>query len=438
MAIRHAILTLAAITVCLSTATINPVHASTESPPASLDSDPAALQLAQDFHLTYAEAYARVSRQQADGALATLLEQRHPTTFAGTWIDQASDGLLHVRFTQAPADFEQLVASTGLAGKTVLGPPARFSWSQLTTVHQRLAANPALMKAISASVDPQDNRVNIGVPSAALPASLTRTLTSIVGSLPGGSHLFTDPALPHRGSKLGCGTNDTGEQVCSFPLRGGTRIRDSLTGEGCSTGVNAYSRTDGKRYMITAGHCFESADVVEQTVWNNIEPEDFVEAIGVYHRKSYTGSGTQDWGDIAIYSNVTREAAIDVEASTGTRPTVANPDYPIHGSGVTTVGAYYCKSGATNGTGCGQVTGVAQTNAGISGLGEINLIHSSNRVCSGDSGGPIFAAGIVYGILVSGWQPDGFAPNGAACNDYVDYVGITAVLNDLNLYLNVQ
>jgi hypothetical protein len=240
---------------------------------------------------------------------------------------------------------------------------------------------------------------------------------------------------------LSCGTNFTGEQVCTFPLRGGTRIRDNDTGEGCSTGVNAYSRLDGRKYVISAGHCFQS-DVPDQTIWNNIGLEDFVDAIGTYHRSAY--GGTKDWGDVAISSSVSREAAIDVEASTGTRPTTANPDYPIHGSGGTTPGAYYCKSGATAGTGCGQVIAVNQsntdseTNVTITNLGEINLIHSSSRSCKGDSGGPVFAGGIVYGFLVSAAQPDGTAPNGAQCYDYMYYVGITAVLNDLNLNLNVQ
>jgi hypothetical protein len=288
--------------------------------------------------------------------------------------------------------------------------------------------------------------VNVGLPSAALPASATRALTSIVASLPGGTHLFTDRSLPHHGSKLSCGTDSTGEQVCTFPLRGGTRIRSADSGEGCSTGVNAYSRLDGRKYMITAGHCFhpyqQTADVPDQTVWNNIGLSDFVDGIGIYHRSAYGGS--KDWGDIAIYSSVSREAAIDVEASTGTRPTTDNPDYPIHGSGGTTVGAYYCKSGATAGTGCGQVIAVNQPNTDdesgvtITGLGEINLIHSSSRSCNGDSGGPVFAGGIVYGFLVSADQPDGTAPNGAQCYDYMYYVGITAVLNDLSLNLNVQ
>lgn len=67
----------------------------------------------------------------------------------------------------------------------------------------------------------------------------------------------------------------SGAPFCDRPLRGG--IEMSTGGRGCTAGFNVTSRSDGKRYLMTAGHCVTNSSWSTKTnlygQWLEIGPE---------------------------------------------------------------------------------------------------------------------------------------------------------------------
>ncbi len=299
---------------------------------------------------------------------------------------------------------------------------------------------------VSVQIDNVANEIRVGLPSRGWTSEMQTSLAALTSVSPGAVVTFSDATLPRTSSELDCAVNSEHEAGCGAPLRAGTSLYDTRTGSDgyhsfCTTGPNVQSNSDGKPYILTSGHCFarRGMDTSDATVWDNTDDNDQYSRIGVYHRSYYpTAPRTGDWGDIAVDSGVSRAATIYVQSSGGTRPTTGDPNYAIQSAGGTTVGAYYCKSGASGGTACGQVIATGQTNADTSNLGEINLFHSSNQACEGDSGGPIFAGHVLYGLTASGDTSSGTAPDGFPCYYYDYYVGIAAVMNDLDVFLNHQ
>lgn len=99
-----------------------------------------------------------------------------------------------------------------------------------------------------------------------------------------------------------------------------------------------------------------------------------------------------------------------------------DPDYAISAVGYSVVGQRVCTTGmATGQTSCGFTTELGYS-SGM--LGTKNLGVASFCGTSGDSGAPVMAFHVAYGLHVGGSTP---------CNSY--YQGIQAVQNNMNVQL---
>jgi hypothetical protein len=177
---------------------------------------------------------------------------------------------------------------------------------------------------------------------------------------------------------------------------------------------NARSNSDGKWYVLTAGHCG---------------------GIGTEFRAYQPGTGNHHViGDVhnRVYAPYDDYAIIRINNVAGWDPenwvyvhasgdTVVDPDYYINGVSTSPVGTRVCISGSTSGTDCGDVVEVDFGGAGGFAVAEY---------CSdyGDSGGAIYSAHKARGIHIG---------HVAGTNDCLHAVfqGVTEAANELNVYV---
>ena len=179
---------------------------------------------------------------------------------------------------------------------------------------------------------------------------------------------------------------------CDPPLRGGVWIYGSFAG--CTGAFITRSVSDGRLFQLTAGHC--------QYLWNGTWLTDFVNGgahqIGRIHNRRFDAAA--DAAVVAIDNPVGWRPRAWVAVRSGSGQ-ARNDAYSILGSSTAVVGQRVCSSGAGFGpTSCGVVTrtGVALTyrdqHVTVYGLMEANFCTQP-----GDSGAPVFAGHIAYGIV---------------------------------------
>lgn len=176
--------------------------------------------------------------------------------------------------------------------------------------------------------------------------------------------------------------------TCDPPMRAGLAMVNS--GAACTTGFLARSRSDGKLFVMSAGHC---ADLDGTDTWYAYQPgTGQLHAIGPVHNYRYNSTG--DFAILTI-NNVpgwNPKPWVYVHASSDT---VGDPDYVITGDGGSTVGMRVCHTGANYPTDCDDVTAV-----GV----DIPLFPDDLAMVNfcaflGDSGGPVYSNGLGRGIF---------------------------------------
>lgn len=200
---------------------------------------------------------------------------------------------------------------------------------------------------------------------------------------------------------------EQGEPVTSHAtFTGGDKAVLTDSGGYCSAGFPARS-ISGVDYMIWAGHCLEGMDEIRSesgTLLATAYDTEFV---------SYDGQPDQDIGLAKLAPGVDLTSAVNdygyEQRIDATRGTWTPP-----------VGTDACKSGATSGITCGEVTGYGITvnytdaqgreQARVSGL-------ASSSICTapGDSGGAYVAGGYAIGMTSGG-------PAGQSCGFDQGYV----------------
>ncbi|MDO3705071.1 S1 family peptidase [Micromonospora sp. C28SCA-DRY-2] len=163
-------------------------------------------------------------------------------------------------------------------------------------------------------------------------------------------------------------------------IAGGQAVHGSGGGR-CSLGANV--RSGSTYYFVTAGHCTATAatwyaDAAHST------------AIGSRVGSSFPAN---DYGLVRYTGRIAHPSAVY------THPGLLT----VYGAGTAYVGQAVCRSGATTGVRCGQVTALNQTvnyaQGSVSGLIRTNICAEP-----GDSGGPLYVAatGTIIGILSGG------------------------------------
>lgn len=392
-----------------------PVTSAVASSPAYL-ADPAAIAIAVQQHVTLAQAETRLSWQQAVPSLNAALSRQLPAVaFGGTWIapndgDRVKVGMVdsdpHVQATVMRA-----VRAAGLSAATDL-VPVRYSARQLVGADAWLSGQLAKLPGVRSGSVHLDvsyrmdlNRVQLGVAGHNLtPAerALIARAKARYGNL---VQVVAQPAGRAIGTSLDC-TDKPGEQYCYAPLRGGIEIfrinsQGQLQPGYCTGGFIASSRTDGKLYQFTAGHCaVEDGTGTWWTAW----PNGTKHAIGTVHNYVWGTSGDEA---ILNINNPTGWYLPQGWVSVLENPnnTTLNDEYPISSAQYSTQGARVCETGAASGTVCGTVRALGVPWC-YGSPGELctwvfNLGEASFYAQPGDSGAPLYASHQAFGLVVA-------------------------------------
>jgi len=387
--------------------------------------DPAAVALADEWHVPVEEAQARIDRQEPAEELAERAQRAFGDRHAGVWIDQANRGAITVGFagTVDRDTLETLAKEHGLTGH-VTGVPVSRGLPALQRIVDTLsadlaAANERTPVPLTLGVRTDLNRVEVTTPSSPT-AEQVRFVERARAEFGDAVTLSGSDAVPE--------TTACAFPYCDQPLRGGLAIHGG--GYTCSGGFTAKSKVDSELYLLTAGHC---AAVAPNSTWSTKFANNSVHNIGKPWNWKFGAAG-----DMAILS-INNEPGwnpqpwVYVTASNGGYPTVTNSAYTIKKTGLSggLIGTYLCKTGQTSGTSCGklQAVGVTVTYSGgptVHGLGKAAI-----KVCKGDSGGPVYVKHVAYG-LVSGGLISG------NCGTTMYYQGVKGAATAMNVNVLVS
>jgi streptogrisin C len=401
--------------------------------------DPAAVALAEDWHIPIEEAQARIERQEASVALAEEARRVFGSRFGGAYIDHARGGALVVGFTgaTASAELDRLAGQHGLRGHTI-GATVRYSQDQLdaalATLRRGLAeVNAGATAPVMVALRPDANAVELTQPADGVATSAQRSYLAWARAsygamlLPVVSNEAPEPAT-FAGLANAALVANCGYPSCGPPLRGGFPI---FGGGTCTAGFMTKSNVDNKKYVLTAGHCLRNSTTTWETYDDNWARVD----IGERHNRVFGAGG--DMGIIRVDDPGYWQPKgwVYVSWSPGPYPTTTNAEYTIGGTGYSSaiVGEYLCKTGQTTYTNCGEVKALNQTvhyggsvDVTVHGLGRVDML-----TCKGDSGGPLYVQHVAYGV-VSGVR---LWPNSDKCGDITWYQGINGALDAMNVHL---
>lgn len=380
-----------------------------------------AQRLASEFHLSPGEAKTRIERQPGIDRLAWSLRKSLGASFAGAFIDHKDEGRLHVRTTSGPSRAALHLVGSSELGRFVVWRAARYSVGELASMKAELRRRfaQAGVMFVTLAVDERTNKIHVRLPVRDAQVREIGARAKKVGSWAAAADSASQNLARYQRvarsftgavsmERVGWNTHQLAcyagtRPACDDPLRGGIAMEEvSPNGFGlCTAGFNAKSRSDGKPYVLTAGHCVNVANRLDSR-WQTQMPKD-----GGLHWIGYWWNGQfNDAGDAGI---------VTVDNPTGWRPgpyvlvrrspegpfdTEENQLYVIRGvrtvSGLTIDGSVLCKTGAVTATTCGLFRG-----GGIdAGPGRPdNLGHVSAMTCQGDSGGPVYKSHYGYGLV---------------------------------------
>ena len=185
----------------------------------------------------------------------------------------------------------------------------------------------------------------------------------------------------------------------------------------------ARSRTDGKYYLFTAGHCVRDVQLDGGTgSWSAFFPDGTTHVIGSAHNFIYDTRG--DMAILNINNPVGWSPLPEVLVTASPTNTIDDISYSISGDSLSVIGQRICMSGAKTGTSCGTVTKLGVTRTYNDGVTVTYLGEANYCAQKGDSGGPVFASNTAYGLESAG-NPFN------ACDNF--YQGIRASENAMNV-----
>ena len=407
-----AVLALALATVAVGGGTASAAAA----PPPYLApaTDPQVTTLAKDQSIPIEEAQRRMGWQKPAEQMSEEVSRLLGERFGGLWISEADGGRVKLGIVGVGAVESQvraviarwkLGAVTDLVEVTTSYAQLERDSAWLGAEHARANKGAALELSSALLVD--RNQVELRLPEK--------------GTLTPAQRASVNAARQRLGSRLKTGLwagtlrHDrcavAGTADCDAPMRGGVSLYLGTRFQ-CTTAFNARSRTDGRPFVMTAGHCG-----LEGTVLSAYQPDKagyFV--LGPVHNA--VNSGNDDYSIIWVNNpdGWRPQPWVWVQASADT---VNNPNYVIKGVGANTVGTRVCVSGAISGTDCGPVLAL-----NIGGTG--GLAQAAYCTAGGDSGAAVYSVNSARGIHV------GVLTTEPACRGAV-YQGIVEASNALRV-----
>ncbi|MEV0457275.1 S1 family peptidase [Catellatospora methionotrophica] len=358
---------------------------------------------AKDRGITEAEARQRMAWQLVAPDLDTRLTAELGSRYGGLWIDVRDGDRVTIGATAVDGGVQATVkAATAELGLSVYDLiPVKRSWERLSADNDWLAGevirvNAGSAVALSAGIRTDLNAVQLALPADGVLSAAQKAFVEAARARLGAGLVFG--AAPGRGFAAFAGCVSP---YCDPPLRGAVKINyPGVTS--CTAGFVAQSKVDTKKYLVTAGHCAMGRT---GNWWSkNAGLHEF--KIGAVHRWIFDTY----IGDMALIR-------IDDPSEIGWNPqpwvmvtwslqTTENQTYHISSDNMSVVGMRICTTGqATRMSNCGHVTELGLT-ANLGGLPMRNLGRTTNCGKPGDSGAPMFASHVAYGILAGGVEGD--------------------------------
>jgi len=364
----------------------------------------------------------RLSVQHRGRMIVDRLEQALGSRYAGVWFDQSKGRFilpLLPRSERSAAVGE--LAALGLASDYAT-VPARFSWATLEAEQREIDASmlDLIRKhslapvSVRTSLDPATNKVEVEIAGdlsdgeRALIEELTRGREAV--------ELRESPLQSLQARLLGCSN-----AYCGTPLRGGVEINNSSAA--CTAGFRALG-SNGKRYLLTAGHCIqETPEKQPRWQWFSTNSDTGQTWLEIGSADQWQSLGQGDWAKInatgSRWDTASWPAAVVYWGGNAEPKKALNELQPIVAEASSYLGETVCHSGATTGTTCGSVTGLnvtIQSEAGTN-YGETEVNGQNLCAGPGDSGGPVFTGSTALGLVTAG--------TGFFCN--TEFFGAVAV-----------
>ncbi|MEU7824222.1 S1 family peptidase [Catellatospora sp. NPDC049133] len=359
---------------------------------------------AKERGISEAEARERMAWQLVAPDLDERLQTDLGARYGAVWIDVRDGDRVKVGVTgqvdePARAAVKAAAQAVGLTGGydlvSVKRSATRLADDNDWLGEEVIRVNRDATVFLSAGLRPDLNAVQLGVPRKGGLTAAQEALVKAAQTRLGDGVVLASTSDGYR-PFLGCDS-----PYCDAPLRGGVKINHPDTS--CTAGFVAQSKVDSKKYIVTAGHCAMD----NLGTWSSKNAALTVKAIGPVHRWIFDTY----IGDMAIIR------ISDTSVATGWDPrpwvlityspqTNQNTTYHIAEDKMSLLGMRICTTGmATRMTNCGHVTELGLT-ANLGGLSMRNLGRTSNCSKPGDSGAPMFASHVAYGILAGGVEDD--------------------------------
>ena len=439
----------AAITLVCAVLVVAPSASPAGATPSAGDqtaADPVVAYIMSDEGVDQAVAKRRAAIESEASPLAAQMRKQFGNRFSSVYANK--DSSLTVAVTRPVSTdlgvVTKAAAGLGLGRSDVKIKGAKYTEKQYKQgVAQVLHSMSGTVHAgFSVAADTVAETLTVTLPKtyasqqATARASLARSASSMT-VLP--VHIaFADPPQLKSIHDTGCDAFNE----CNAPLRGGIRISPNVTKGICTAGFNVRSRSNGVLYMLTAGHCLNSA-VNAPYYGFQMGPPSGAHLLGPIHNEDY-GNGAPYYSDEGIIqiTNTAGWAArawvlvYDGSAVAGSGPDPTR-DYAYNISsdaGSAASDVRVCFTGEGSGTtNCGKVTnpyaGASYCDAHGENCVVVEELEKTNFcVRGGDSGGPVYAAHKGYGIIEGGSTTCG-------SGEYAFFVPLSKAEHDMNVNL---
>jgi hypothetical protein len=401
-----------AASLCIITVAFGPsaAQAASAEPPADTrdgqakaasTEDPSVRSLVEDYGLSAAQARAQMEAQVAAGRAEAQLPQRLAEVYSGREIHHERGGHVVVGLTDgAQAEsIRQHFARFGVGGVEV----RRFTHTQ-AQLERKVREADALLKAGRAAggeASVEVGRRTLGKITVRVArhdtygarAQLSGSEGAILATAAASPGLYEVVEVDRIAASAEEVCDFTSDIECDPPLRGSVRI----TGPGiCSAGFNAVSRSDGKPYVLTAGHCDTGSGN-----WSTQFANESSHVIGPFHNSQ--NDTVTDVGILRVNNPAPAPAGwsfgwplITVDPTGGE---AAQENYVIGDVLNPGLRDRVCATlGNSARTDCGTVEDLSVTGGGTAGLFQVSALCTEG----GDSGSPYFALHVAYGIHSAG------------------------------------
>jgi predicted secreted protein len=371
----------------------------------------------KDFDVSRAQAEEVLETQAkaAEAGLVEHLETKLDEDFAGIWFKPESGEYVvaTVSGTAAPAVSREM--ATAKLAEDYRTRVVQYSWEELEAAQDELDKKLGEFFEAGLVYTSLDPRTNTAVLHVAADASEEdrAALDQIAKEV--GDEVELRIGTENR-FKINSGACNPlpGIADCGTPFRGGVRIDywQSPNNARCTAGFRAIG-TNGKRYVITAGHCAikdlnnpdTSDPLIHWQAWDEqtlpmvgqIKYLGALEQISPYPTYDWmkidaTGTEWDTWNTPQGWPSMVAYWQKDK-----VKPSV-DEEYDMHWEARSITGQMVCHSGATTGSTCGQVVNTGVSIERETGTGHDLVKVSGTCQWGGDSGGPWFFANTAYGI----------------------------------------